>query len=518
MRINFFWIRTNRGQIFNQISLDCPALQYRKYSCEVTTGTVVLFCHLYLMACLLKPAALFGCLTTNLARYLIACTRYQTRKERISFEMPTSPYIFSSLKGLPTRLSIRARDKNICLVKLLSFLFLFFSQLICFCLCSMNGITICYILILLASFQGVFLEFLVVLIRNMKSMNDNWLGFSLSSSMNMDASSDPHHRQDHTNHHHHQTLPSFATTTTVPCNIFHSPQTTNSGICYGMEGADNEAILYPQLSVMPLKSDGSLCIMEALSRSQQQGQLLSFFYFRHVPHRSDAHFDTAVAGMVPSPSPKLEDFLGGAPHMGIHHHFVNNDSEAAMALSLDYSKESDSQANRNHSLGLLHRQHQLYFQPLHEGLCNEMYDVAMEEGSANGEGISSLKSWVNSHYNGGNNGYCEETALGSDPVGTIEYGNLQPLSLSMSPGSQSSCVTPPLQSSAATQCMALDVPKKRGAGKVAYKQPVHRKSIDTFGQRTSQYRGVTRSVFFFFSFNYYTLLYINLSISIALVC
>ncbi|XP_042464466.1 AP2-like ethylene-responsive transcription factor ANT [Zingiber officinale] len=303
----------------------------------------------------------------------------------------------------------------------------------------------------------------------MKSMNDNWLGFSLSSPMNTDASSNPHHCQDHINHHHHQTLPSFATTTAVPCSIFHFPQATNSGICYGMEGADNEAILYPQLSVMPLKSDGSLCIMEAVSRSQQQ-----------------------VVGMVQSPSPILEDFLGGAPHMGIHHQYVNDDSTAAMALSLDYSKESDSQANRNHSLGLLQRQHQLYFQPLHEGLCHEMYDVAMEEGSTNGEGISSLKSWVNRHYNGGNNGYCEETALGSDPVGAIGYGNLQPLSLSMSPGSQSSCVTAPLQSSAATECMALNAPKKRGAGKVAYKQPVHRKSIDTFGQRTSQYRGVTR--------------------------
>jgi AP2-like factor (ANT lineage) len=34
--------------------------------------------------------------------------------------------------------------------------------------------------------------------------------------------------------------------------------------------------------------------------------------------------------------------------------------------------------------------------------------------------------------------------------------------------------------------------KKRGAAKLGQKQPVHRKSIDTFGQRTSQYRGVTR--------------------------
>ncbi|XP_074563093.1 AP2-like ethylene-responsive transcription factor ANT [Curcuma longa] len=313
----------------------------------------------------------------------------------------------------------------------------------------------------------------------MKSMNNNnnnnWLGFSLSSPMNMDASSDPHRHQDHSTHH-HQAQQSFGTTSAVPCSIFLSPQGSNSGICYGMEGAENEAsLLYPQLSVMPLKSDGSLCIMEALSRSQQQG-------------------------IMPSPSPKLEDFLGGGPHMGIHHQFANNDSVAAMALSLGYSKESESQGDRNHSLTLLHRQHQLYFQPLQEaGLCSnlashEMYDAAMEEGSTNDhEGIPGLKAWVNCrHYDGGSNGCCEEAGLGPVSVGAIGYGDLQPLSLSMSPGSQSSCVTAPLQTSAASECMALDAPKKRGAGKGVHKQPVHRKSIDTFGQRTSQYRGVTR--------------------------
>ncbi|XP_008785732.2 AP2-like ethylene-responsive transcription factor CRL5 [Phoenix dactylifera] len=64
----------------------------------------------------------------------------------------------------------------------------------------------------------------------------------------------------------------------------------------------------------------------------------------------------------------------------------------------------------------------------------------------------------------------------------------------MSPGTQSSCVPAAKQISpaATTECMILDTPKKRGTGKGGQKQPVHRKSIDTFGQRTSQYRGVTR--------------------------
>jgi AP2-like factor, ANT lineage len=40
---------------------------------------------------------------------------------------------------------------------------------------------------------------------------------------------------------------------------------------------------------------------------------------------------------------------------------------------------------------------------------------------------------------------------------------------------------------------AMDGGRKRGGAAGQQKQPVHhRKSIDTFGQRTSQYRGVTR--------------------------
>nr|APQ47388.1 AP2/ERF domain-containing transcription factor [Vernicia montana] len=62
----------------------------------------------------------------------------------------------------------------------------------------------------------------------------------------------------------------------------------------------------------------------------------------------------------------------------------------------------------------------------------------------------------------------------------------------MSPGSQSSCVTGSQQiSPAVIDCSAMET-KKRGPDKVDQKQIVHRKSIDTFGQRTSQYRGVTR--------------------------
>ena len=47
--------------------------------------------------------------------------------------------------------------------------------------------------------------------------------------------------------------------------------------------------------------------------------------------------------------------------------------------------------------------------------------------------------------------------------------------------------------STSTDCVTVET-KKRGSG-VRSRQLVPRKSIDTFGQRTSQYHGVTRFIY-----------------------
>uniref|UniRef100_A0A803KYC4 AP2/ERF domain-containing protein n=1 Tax=Chenopodium quinoa TaxID=63459 RepID=A0A803KYC4_CHEQI len=92
------------------------------------------------------------------------------------------------------------------------------------------------------------------------------------------------------------------------------------------------------------------------------------------------------------------------------------------------------------------------------------------------------------------------------PMGGIGYADLQSLSLSMSPGSQSSCVSGSHQQQhqitptnvtpmgAESSCLGIEISRKRGGERIEHntKQIVHRKSLDTFGQRTSQYRGVTR--------------------------
>lgn len=86
--------------------------------------------------------------------------------------------------------------------------------------------------------------------------NHNWLGFSLSPHMKMEATS----------------------AATVPTTFYMSPSQShlsNFGMCYGVGENGN---FHSPLTVMPLKSDGSLCILEALKRSQTQGCLFFVFF------------------------------------------------------------------------------------------------------------------------------------------------------------------------------------------------------------------------------------------------
>ncbi|KAL8251706.1 hypothetical protein R6Q59_035399 [Mikania micrantha] len=185
------------------------------------------------------------------------------------------------------------------------------------------------------------------------------------------------------------------------------------------------AFLSP-LTVMPLKSDGSLCILEALSSSHTQGM------------------------MTNSSSPKLEDFLGAAHDYGSH-------ERETMALSLE----------------------SLYSEPkwLYPQSIACQANISMYE--CHGDEAADKHNW----------GFCLPPQYPSEAhyTSVVDGGEVQSLSLSMSPGSQSSCVT----ACRTDQCLVTET-KKRDSSKVAKKQPLHRKSLDTFGQRTSQFRGVTR--------------------------
>ncbi|XP_022721716.1 AP2-like ethylene-responsive transcription factor ANT [Durio zibethinus] len=324
---------------------------------------------------------------------------------------------------------------------------------------------------------------------NSNGCNNNWLGFSLSPHMKMEVAIDPQHSH-HQFHHHSQASAAASVSNAVSTSFYLSSHLNGSGICceVGESGGFNAP-----LSVMPLKSDGSLCIMEALSRSQSEG-------------------------IVPTSSPKLEDFLGGAT---METHQYGSHERETMALSSDsmyYHENTDQEANRQHSLYLLQepfRQQDQEFavqtHPYYSGLgCQGMYQSPLEEETKDAqladcdsqisrmqETMTCFKNWVSRHYNNSSleqqmTASMIDDGAASGSVRAMGCGDLQSLSLSMSPGSQSSCVTASRQiSPPATECAAMEI-KKRGSGKVGQKQPVHRKSIDTFGQRTSQYRGVTR--------------------------
>ncbi|PKI35409.1 hypothetical protein CRG98_044202, partial [Punica granatum] len=279
--------------------------------------------------------------------------------------------------------------------------------------------------------------------------HNNWLGFSLLS---------PHHHTEtndnNSNHHMNITSSSSSsaaaassstsTTTsdvvprqqssqtqltsglTLPTGIdLHSlpPHLSYGSHCYGVfGGGENNGVVggpySSTLSVMPLKSDGSLCLMEALNRSQAQAMGTASSAPRLIQTQQYPPF----------------------PYMSAY-------------SNLHYPIEDKSFPSPSSSAG--------------------------------------SGSWVSSS----SRQFCPATG----------YGDLQSLSLSMSPSPQSSCITS-LQhvtnSSSAVaeaECFGIET-KKRGHenakinGNISgnQKQVVHRKSIDTFGQRTSQYRGVTR--------------------------
>lgn len=163
--------------------------------------------------------------------------------------------------------------------------------------------------------------------------------------------------------------------------------------------------------------------------------------------------------MLPNISPKLEDFLGSANH-----------GREATALSLDsiyYNQNdgADAVSERQHCLNLFKQQEQ--------HILFGMFQFPAEDANK--------ESHIASHS------YEIRHAL-EQRIDRMSSQDVEPLSLSMSPGSQSSCVTAPTQN--CHPGLATMETKKRGL--LGRKKPVHRKSIDTFGQRTSQYRGVSR--------------------------
>lgn len=312
--------------------------------------------------------------------------------------------------------------------------------------------------------------------------SNNWLGFSLSPHINS--------LEGPLTDHHHSTQPGSSSDVQSSVPIRFSPTHLNYPAMY-YEG-DN-ATLFSSLSAMPLKSDGSLCIMKGFNGPQQP------------------------QGMVSS-TPKLEDFFGDTA-MGSHHYEGCNRGGMPHSLHNIYYNQSqedettNSQDFLNHiQENARHQQQQQNYPDFSVFRGQELYH-STEQGktecsnlqvpTVTGDEMSGMNNWVSRNYQNQTGHALEQNMIGcmadngaeSSSVGAMTYGDFKSLSLSMSPGSQSSSVTGTQTqqiSPTVTDCIAIET-KKRGSEKANnQKQIVHRKSIDTFGQRTSQYRGVTR--------------------------
>ncbi|RYQ88780.1 hypothetical protein Ahy_B09g095772 isoform D [Arachis hypogaea] len=231
--------------------------------------------------------------------------------------------------------------------------------------------------------------------------------------------------------------------------------------------------------VMPLRSDGSLCVADSFSRSA-------------APH--EWRYENAMgSGNSNEEGPKLEDFLGcysnPSPlaetkafcqqnrNQNQQNNFskINMNVETSSSLFQSFNPYNDSRSNHNH-----HHHH-------HHALIagNGVYKSSWLAQTCCSSS-SSAEANQNSSNNNNNNGEC----------------NFQSLSLTMSPSS----VQQQQQNGGVVVVSGMnhqvvlhnqhnqvdDDTRKRSIAKSQGREPVPRKSIDTFGQRTSQYRGVTR--------------------------
>jgi AP2-like factor (ANT lineage) len=167
-----------------------------------------------------------------------------------------------------------------------------------------------------------------------------------------------------------------------------------------------------------------------------------------------------------------------------------------MALSLDNSSFYYGGGHgQHHGQG---QDHVTYLHPLQGAMIPgaSAHDVYAHSSLVDEQSAAAIAAGWFAARSGGC-GY-DANSSGMDAA-LVPVSACHPLALSMSSGSgsQASCVTMQMSVPAdpVAEYIAVEGSKKRGTDRGAgagQRQTVHRKSIDTFGQRTSQYRGVTR--------------------------
>ncbi|XP_021902968.1 AP2-like ethylene-responsive transcription factor AIL1 isoform X2 [Carica papaya] len=233
---------------------------------------------------------------------------------------------------------------------------------------------------------------------------------------------------------------------------------------------------HPHLSVMPLRSDGSLCVVDPFRRSSLSAAPQEWRYENGVGESEE--------------SPKLEDFLGccysNSPSDDSKVYCQTEEDQTLSRINVNIPPSfNTTETGDNDNItepSSVYQAYTTYNQAPQtliattdhhnlEAQSNSLdvpspnsgttsYHLAFERAST----VSGLKSWLR-----------QTPFSGEKSSGEVDnVCNFQSLSLTMNPTSPA---------------IARDDTRKRPA---IAREPVPRKSIDTFGQRTSQYRGVTR--------------------------
>ncbi|XP_058093994.1 AP2-like ethylene-responsive transcription factor BBM2 [Magnolia sinica] len=324
----------------------------------------------------------------------------------------------------------------------------------------------------------------------MASMN-NWLAFSLS------PQELPSQSQDH---HTPPAVSRFISGDSVLSSGlgFNSVEVSGHDVSNDCLDLSSDSTA-PLMNIPNLRQDGSFGILEAFNR-------------RHQPQdwnmNCESNFKTSselsmlVGGGSGSnqnlshEGPKLEDFLGGhsfADH-SLRKFTENNGIPTTFENSGDYIFSSYSLKSQAVTA-------------VTTAAAATTTDCSTGSGlNSNSIGLSMIKTWLRNQpapqqqqkTENKNEATAATKCAAAGNAGTVR--NAQTLSLSMSTGSQPNAALPLLANAAAggnggggesssleTQPKTMALDSQTGAI-----EPVARKSIDTFGQRTSIYRGVTR--------------------------
>ncbi|KAK3428381.1 hypothetical protein EUGRSUZ_F04421 [Eucalyptus grandis] len=242
----------------------------------------------------------------------------------------------------------------------------------------------------------------------------------------------------------------------------------------------------PDITVMPLRSDGSLCVLDP--------------HFRRAPGSEDWSYENADDG-EDHRGPKLEDFLGccysGSPHGDDEPQNQNHQATSSAGAGINVNVAPSCFNTGNHP----DHHHQCYIESSHalmvpsahhnsndhrcdvdDRMYHHQEHVPFDGGaSATTCSVSGFKLWLR-QANG--------TATSSS--GGLSLTMMSPSSHSDNNINSNAGVGAPISQAPPVGDGSVAKRASSASNNNNNKCVVPRKSIDTFGQRTSQYRGVTR--------------------------